>query len=128
MKILVCGGRNYTNKEKVFEVLNELCNENSKYYNPNDNWLPSDITIITGGCPTGADDLAASFAMVHWTVYKEYKANWVKYGRPAGPIRNQEMIDKEHPDLVVAFPGKTGTADMIRKARRSGIKIMTIMD
>jgi hypothetical protein len=126
MKILVCGGRSYKDKQKVFKVLDELCIKNSKYYTPNENWLPSDITIITGGA-SGADDLAASFAMVNWTVYKEYKANWVKHGRSAGVIRNQQMIIEGKPDLVVAFPGGKGTADMIRRAEKYGIKVMKIV-
>lgn len=127
MKILVCGGRDYNNKEKVFEVLDKLAEKHSKLYSATENWLPSDIRIITGGAK-GADDLAAAWAMVNFTDYKEYKADWNKYHKAAGPIRNQQMLDKENPDLVVAFPGGKGTADMIKRAEWEGIKVIKVTD
>lgn len=125
MRILVCGGRNYDDWPRVRQVLGDLCDKHSKLYNPNDNWLPSDITIITGACRTGADDLASSFAMVHWTGYEEYPADWKAHGRAAGPIRNQQMIDTK-PELVVAFPGGAGTTDCVRRARAAGIEVMEV--
>jgi hypothetical protein len=48
-------------------------------------------------------------------------ADWEKLGRSAGPIRNQAMLDEGRPDLVVAFPGHHGTADMVRRARAAGV-------
>jgi hypothetical protein len=125
MKILVCGGRDYSDKELIFKTLYDLCIKHSKFYNPDDNWLPSDIKIIAGGA-AGADRIAISFAIQHYTQYKEYPAQWQKYGRAAGPMRNQQMLDKEHPDLVVAFPGGRGTTDMISRAKKAGIKVMEI--
>ena len=50
----------------------------------------------------------------------EMPADWTKHGKAAGPIRNQKMLD-ECPDLVVAFPGGKGTADMVRRAMKAGI-------
>ena len=52
-----------------------------------------------------------------------YPAQWDVYGRRAGPIRNQEMIDEGKPDGVVAFPGGKGTADMVRRAEAAGLKV-----
>jgi hypothetical protein len=46
----------------------------------------------------------------------EFPANWKVYGRAAGPIRNMKMLLEGKPDLVVAFPGGIGTADMVKKA------------
>lgn len=123
MKILVCGGRDYDDWSKVREVLSDICDKHSRFYDPHDNWLPSDITIITGGA-SGADDLAATFAMVNWTGYQEFKPDWKKHGRAAGPMRNQKMIDEGKPDLVVAFPGGRGTADMVRRAQAAGIEVI----
>jgi hypothetical protein len=48
-------------------------------------------------------------------------ANWDKYGKAAGGIRNQQMLDENEIDTAVAFPGGTGTKDMIKKARKAGI-------
>jgi hypothetical protein len=52
-------------------------------------------------------------------------ADW-SIGRKAGPIRNQRMLDEHKPDLVVAFPGGRGTADMVRRARKSGVEVTEI--
>ena len=41
-----------------------------------------------------------------------YPAKWTVYGLEAGTIRNQEMLDKGKPDLVVCFPGGRGTQNM----------------
>lgn len=48
------------------------------------------------------------------------------YNAKAGPDRNQRMIDEGRPDLVVAFPGGRGTADMIRRATEAGIEVFRI--
>lgn len=123
-KILVCGGRDYNDYDKVREVLSKIADENSKEYNPNDNWLPSDIMIISGGA-RGADTLAIDWAIVNYAQFKEYEADWDKHGKAAGPIRNAEML-KEVPDLVVAFPGGKGTLDIVTKAKQAGIKVLEV--
>jgi acyl-CoA synthetase (NDP forming) len=55
-----------------------------------------------------------------------FPANWKKHGKSAGPIRNQLMLDVGKPDLVIAFPGGSGTADMIRRARKAGVPVKEI--
>ena len=46
--------------------------------------------------------------------------------KSAGHIRNQVMLDKGKPDVVVAFPGGRGTADMVRRAEGAGIEVRRI--
>jgi len=53
-------------------------------------------------------------------------ANWAGLGRKAGPIRNQEMLDQGRPNMVVAFPGGRGTADMVRRARGAGVEVIEV--
>lgn len=53
---------------------------------------------------------------------ERYPADWERYGKRAGPIRNRKMLD-QGPDLVVAFGGDKGTADCVREARRRGIAV-----
>lgn len=144
MRILVCGGRHYGDlvslhgnrkhphwpqREREYRnvcgVLYELSLKWPK--TPEDeygNWLPN-VKIITGGA-TGADQVAIDWAIIHWCPYKEYKADWKKHGPAAGPLRNQQMLDEERPDLVVAFPGGKGTADMIRRAKKAGIEVIEV--
>jgi hypothetical protein len=49
-------------------------------------------------------------------------ARWEQYGKRAGPLRNEEMI-QSGADLVIAFAGGAGTADCVRRARRAGIPV-----
>jgi len=129
-KILVCGGQDFANPGKhrrgtpgwdkadlqrvfIFETLFEITKGMDEY------------CIIAGGAP-GADTAAVACAMVHWVEFKEYPADWKKYGPSAGPIRNQQMIDEGKPDLVVAFPGGHGTADMVARAKKAGIPVKEI--
>lgn len=108
-RVLVCGGREYTNVRHVFDVLDALD--------------PRPTLIIQGGA-FGADACASEWAWKRKVPEKEFRANWAKHGRAAGPIRNQRMIDEGRPNLVVAFPGGTGTADMVRRAEAAGIPVV----
>jgi hypothetical protein len=89
-------------------------------------WLPPSDTVIISGAATGADTAAIDWAVVNWCQFLEFPADWKKLGPSAGPIRNQRMIDEGKPDLVLAFPGGTGTADMVRRAKAAGIKVREV--
>ena len=80
--------------------------------------------IIQGGCPTGIDLLARKIAEEHSIHLETFPANWKKFGRAAGPIRNQAMA-YAGADLCLAFPSadkSTGTWNMIRRAVHSDIE------
>jgi len=113
MRILVCGGRNYDNYMSVFLVLKELSMESESLY------------IIDGGA-SGADEHARNFRIFNEYSGKTFRANWKKHGKVAGPIRNQQMLDEGKPDLVIAFPGGTGTSDMVRRARNAGVEVVEV--
>ena len=91
--------------------------------------FPQGTTIIEGDC-RGADRMAGCLAAVLGFKQKSFPANWAKYGRAAGPIRNQQMIDEGKPDLVIAFHENlrqsTGTKDMLEKALAAGIPYVVI--
>lgn len=113
MRVLVCGGRNYHDAEKVFAVLDKLHEQ-------------AGIDCIIQGGANGADLLAADWTHERGVFSTTFLADWENQGRFAGPARNQRMIDEGNPDLVIAFPGGRGTADMMRKARKAGIKVVEI--
>ena len=106
MKVLVAGGRNYSNLQYVFDILDAIG--------------PS--TVIHGAAQ-GADRLAGRWAQERGVTCRPYPADWNRYRKSAGFRRNEAMLDKEHPDLVVAFPGGNGTAHMIRTARQRGYPV-----
>lgn len=124
MRILVCGGREYNRYDHLANVLDILAARYSAHYDPDDNWLPFDITIITGGA-RGADQMALDWAASNYAPFEKYPAQWDIHGKSAGPIRNQQMLDTNI-DLVVAFPGGVGTADMIKRARKAGVDVITV--
>ena len=61
-----------------------------------------------------------------------FPADWKKYGRAAGPIRNKQMLNEGKPDLVLAFhtniENSKGTKSMIQIAKKSEIKIILIKE
>lgn len=111
-RILVCGGRAYPNRRKVFEVLDSL----------------APMACIIQGGARGADALAAEWANKNGVPNIPFQADWDTYGRGAGMIRNRVMLREGKPDLVVAFPGGNGTADMTRIAQKAGIQVMIVKE
>ena len=120
MKILVCGGRTYVNKKKIWDTLDLLCDPYMLW--DENRMLPKNLVIIHGGAK-GADTLAGYWAVNNGVPVEEYKAEWDKYGKKAGYLRNQKMLDEGKPDLVVAFPGGPGTAMMVKIARKAGVPV-----
>ena len=76
--------------------------------------------------PTGRR-LAGQWAHERRILVEVYPANWRKLGLAAGAIRNAEMLRLGKPDLVVAFPGHSGTEDMVGKARKAGVPVLLVM-
>lgn len=130
MRVLVCGGRDFADKNLneyrfVHLVLNILCDLASNEYNPFDNWLPTDIVIIEGGA-RGADRAASDYAVVNFCQHLQFPADWATHGKRAGYIRNKQMLDEGKPDLVIAFPGGKGTAMMVDIAIKAGVKVVDL--
>lgn len=115
MRVLVCGGRNYHNATRIFDVLDKLNTE-------------AGIDCIIEGGSRGADQHAYVWALDRSVACERYEADWENQGSFAGPMRNKRMLEEGKPDLVIAFPGGRGTADMVRKARRAGVEVVEIAD
>ena len=86
------------------------------------------MKVITGDAK-GADSIVKKICDKMDIDCRVYKAHWNMYGRGAGPIRNQKMLD-ENPDiqLVAAFhedfKNSKGTKNMVKKAEKEGIKVL----
>ena len=117
MRVLVCGGRHYEDAGFLYQTLDAIHTPTS-----------GGITQIIAGGASGADSLAAAWAVDRSLPCKIFHAKWQEHGRAAGPIRNQQMLDEGRPDLVVAFPGGRGTADMVRKSRAAGFPVQIAGD
>lgn len=117
MRVLVCGGRNYGNVTRVAQELAALHGE-----------IPHDCMLVIQGGATGADRIARVWCEHNFVQYANYAADWNAHGKAAGPMRNQRMLDHGKPDIVLAFPGGRGTADMVRRAKAAGVPVREIND
>lgn len=126
MNVLICGGRDLTDWRWFADELEKIAFDYFPRTSPDKygNFLYS-VKIIAGGA-RGADTLAYDWAVVNWTKYQEFKADWNKHKKAAGPIRNQQMLDEGRPELVIAFPGGSGTADMVRRAKKAGVRVIEV--
>lgn len=83
--------------------------------------------VIEGGA-TGADRLCREWATAHGVQVLTMEANWAHYGPAAGPRRNSAMVRVAQlcGAVVVAFPGGSGTADCVGKARAAGLVVVEV--
>lgn len=110
VRVIVCGGRNYSDGSTVARVLSSLD--------------PRSLTVVHGGAP-GADSLADDWCRTFGVAVDPHPADWKRYGRAAGPIRNREMVNAGA-DLVIAFPGGDGTADCVRAAYDADLTVLEV--
>lgn len=111
--VLVCGGRDFDDRAMVWGMLDSL-------------HAMRPITRIVHGDAKGADKLASDWARSRGVGQDRFPADWKNLGRSAGPLRNAEMLAKSKPDLCVAFPGRRGTADMMRRATREKVSVLLV--
>lgn len=111
MKILVCGGREFDDYPFLCDALDRLHARRA-------------VGLVIHGGARGADKLAGQWSRFVGVEERVCEATWGGYhGNRAGLIRNQRMLDEERPDLVVAFPGGSGTRDMIARAQRARVPV-----
>ena len=117
MKLLVCGDRGWTDKLFIRDFILAL----NTY---------SSIDLIVEGGAVGADTLAGKIAQELDISLTVYPAEWTKYGRSAGYVRNTQMLEEVEPDLVVAFHDSIGdskgTAHCLREAKKRSIRAVLV--
>lgn len=112
LRIGVTGGRDFANWHLVTHVLRQM---------------PADATLVHGGA-RGADSLCAEWwGDVQGRCVEPHAADWAKHGKGAGVVRNQEMVDSGL-DLLVAFPGGKGTADMVARCQKAGVRVLDALE
>jgi len=117
MRILVCGGRDFYDYRLLHNTLEHYCNREKE---------SGRRLIIINGDAHGADKLSSAFADIHLCTLIKYPASWEKHGKAAGPIRNKQMLEEGEPDIVIAFPGGKGTANMIKLAKDAGVEVIEV--
>ena len=117
-RVLVTGSRDWPDALTVHRALTELLREHGA------------LAVVHGACRAGADSIAAQWVAQAVrrspgrVVEEPHPADWGRYGRKAGPLRNQRMVDLGA-DLVLVFTygDSRGTADCARRAEKAGIPV-----
>lgn len=131
MIVLVCGGREFTNYDRICEVLDDVLASSPTAH----------IRIINGGA-RGADQLSTVWAKMRGQEYIEVPVakdpedqvrmqaqfNWITHGKGAGPMRNATMLELHKPDYAVVFPGGNGTEDMLLRLFYAGVPTRIVGD
>lgn len=116
-RIIVCGGRDFSDRQLCFEVLDCIRTVDGEFE-------------IVSGHAKGADTFGEEYAEANGVKVTIFKPDWKKYGKAAGPIRNGQMLAYalENNPLVIAFwNGKSrGTKNMIEQARKAGAEVRVV--
>lgn len=129
MRVLVCGDRNWKDRDMIFATLDA-------YH------ALANIDEIIEGCATGADEFAGDHIPLPWRRFhggwawangipaRHFPADWDNLGKRAGPIRNSQMLVEGNPEIVFAFHDdlfhSKGTGDMVKKAEKAGVTVVKI--
>lgn len=112
-KVIVTGSRYWASDEHIEIIVREL----SK--------LPAN-TVIVHGAAKGVDTISAVVGELLGFEVRSYPADWKRFRKRAGPIRNQQMLDCERPDIVIGFHDdidkSSGTKHMLKISKDAGIK------
>jgi hypothetical protein len=113
MKVVVTGGRDETRFSLVHEELDRFHKK-------------CPITFLGEGGAPGIDTICRRWAFQKGIACATMHANWDFYYKAAGPIRNCWMLEFFDPDVVLRFPGGTGTANCAKQAETLGIEVIEL--
>ncbi len=112
MYCIIAGSRNAT-KEETYRAIQE-------------SGFAHEITTVVSGCAGGADTWGEQWATEHEIKVAKFPAPWRKYGKQAGPMRNQLMADVSEALIAVRVNMSRGTSDMISKAKAKGLRVKVL--
>lgn len=116
--LLVCGSRTYSSQISVWSTLDAIMSRTPFQY------------LITGEYRGGADMWAKAWCAENEPLYRGFPADWDRYGKRAGYLRNAQMLSEGKPDLVVAFFDSSpcrGTHMMCKLAEAANVEVMRII-
>jgi len=117
-RVLITGSREWNNISLIKSELNKLF----------DNW-GTEVILISGHCPKGADAICENIGKeLGWTL-EIHPADWAQYGKPAGFIRNKNMVDLGA-DICLAFirNGSRGASSTAKLAEEANIKTLRFIE
>lgn len=119
MRVLVCGGRGFTDQallEGWMDDLHRVCG----------------FTGLIHGGARGADAMGGAWALRNSIPVQVFPADWENLGKAAGHARNTLMLTQGRPDFCVAFPhpswdASRGTRDMVGKAMDANVTTIVVL-
>ncbi len=123
-RIIIAGTRDFNDYDMLYQELSAFVNIIA------DNVSNQNQIEFVSGTARGADTLGEKFADETGYPVKRFHAKWNKYGKAAGPIRNEQMAEyasEKNGVLFVFWDGKSrGTKSMIKIAEMYGLEIHII--
>jgi len=120
LRVLICGGRQYTEIIDVWNIMKIIVQE---YGQP---------ALVIHGDAKGADKLGGRVAAMLKIPVQVFPADWDRHGKKAGRLRNIRMAVEAQPDLILAFhmdiEASKGTKHMLEVAREHGIPYILYPD
>lgn len=111
MRTIIAGSRTITDFNLLLNAVREA------------NYRQIYLSCVLSGGASGIDQLGIQLAKEWGLPYEIYPAEWGKYGKAAGMIRNKEMASKADA-LVAVWDGESrGTAGMIEIAHKYGLEV-----
>jgi|RhiMetdeSRZDD1v2_1073273.scaffolds.fasta_scaffold325799_2 SLOG family YspA-like protein len=126
MRLLVTGSRDWEGRyaeARINQVLNTVLALSDI--------LGDKLTVVHGACPTGADQITDAWAVRRehdGVAVERYPANWQRYGKGAGPRRNEELV-RLGADMCIGFlrqDNSTGTKNCLALSRHAGIPTFVV--
>lgn len=112
-RLIIAGSREFNDYARLSKVVSCLTR----------GW--GNFEIVSGRC-RGADRLGERYAREYGIPLKVFPAEWERYGKGAGPIRNQEMANYATHCIVFLGENSRGSKNMVETAKRYKLKVKTI--
>ena len=115
MRVIIAGGRDFNDRKLLKEKCDKILGNTPR----------EELQIVSGGA-RGADLCGEGYAQDNNIDYVVFNADWKKYGKKAGILRNEQMA-KYSNALIAFWDGKSpGTKNMILTAKKLGLKVRIV--
>ena len=113
-KVIIAGGRDFSDYDLLKVKMNRILSN-----------IADEIVVISGTA-RGADSLGEKYATEMGYKLEKYPANWNKYGKRAGYLRNEQMADVAHACVCFWDSKSKGTKHMIDLANEKKLKLRVV--
>lgn len=110
LRVVICGSRQISDPEEVRKAISDGAKKFAAQ--------GAEIGVVMSGQAAGPDTIAAYLAQAHGIPVEKYPAEWSKYDRRAGIVRNEKMAETMEACIAIWDGTSRGTNNMIMLAQR----------